>query len=221
MLHLIDANNRNQLFFNRLLEASYRVRYDQYVKGRGWKALDRPDQRELDQFDTSAATYLVWADAGEVVGGARLIPTTKPHLMSEVFPHIVTFASVPKSPRVWELTRLFTARGGHSSANRRNVTGEVFCSLFEFGLFKKLEGISVVCDTFFLPRVLDAGIEIKPLGIPTPYDEGTCIACYMPVNVQQLRAARGGVHDSVLFDIDTSTEGRQPAYVRQDEHVFH
>jgi acyl-homoserine lactone synthase len=221
MLHLVDASNMHLPLQAQLLEESYRIRYDLYVKGRGWKALDRPDGREVDQFDTELATYLIWADGTEVIGGARFVPTDEPHLMSDVFPHIVTFADIPNSPKIWEITRLFTSRGGKSQVNRRNVTSEVFCAMFELGLIKGLEAITVVCDTFFLPRLLESGVEVRPLGLPTPYDEGTCIACLMPVNLVQLSAARGGKRGSVLFQIDAPVKERQPAYAQPEIHASH
>ena len=221
MLHLINSTNRHVPEHERLIETSFRVRYDLYVKSRGWKALDRPDGREVDQFDTDDATYLIWADGEEVVGGARFVPTDKPHLMSEIFPHIVTLTSVPRNPRIWEITRLFTSRGGASTANRRNVTSEVFCAMFELGLHEQLEAITVVCDTFFLPRLLDAEIEVRPLGTPTPYDEGTCIACLLPVNLSQLSAARNGKRGSVLFEIDAPTRHRQPVPARAPIYASH
>jgi acyl-homoserine lactone synthase len=219
MLHLIDAKNREIPEYEQLLEASYRVRYDIYVNWRGWKALERPDGREIDQFDTPSATYLIWADGEEVVGGARFVPTDKPHLMADIFPHTVTLGDIPRSPKVWEITRLFTARGGNSAVSRRKVTGEVLCAMFEMGLAFDLEAISVVCDTFFLPRFLEAGVEITPLGLPTPYDEGICIACRIPVNLTQLAAARGGRRGSVLFDIDTSPL-EAPAYAGRANHAI-
>lgn len=221
MLHLIDATNRHLPKNQKLLEESFLVRHELYVKGRGWKALEKPDGREIDQFDTDAAIYVIWADGMEVVGGARFVPTDQPHLMSEVFPHIVTFGSVPRSANIWEITRLFTSRGGKSAVNRRDVTSEVFCAMFELGLVKNLEAITVVCDTFFLPRLLEAEIDVKPLGLPTPYDEGTCIACRLPVNLTQLSAARGGKRGSVLFHIDAPVRNRQPAYARSDAHAAH
>lgn len=202
MLHLINADNRQQPFYADLLEQSYRVRHDIYVNVRGWKALDRPDGREIDQFDTPEATYLLWADKNEVVGGARFMPTHLPHLMSDVFPHIVTMGEIPRSPAVWEVTRLFTSRGGESKANRRQVTGDVLCGMFEMALHYELKSISVVCDTFFLPRFLESGVQIKPLGLPTKYDEGICVACIIPVSPAQLAAARGNKRGPVLFDID-------------------
>lgn len=202
MLHLIDATNRNTPKYQELLENTYRVRHDEYVKGRGWKALDRPDGRELDQFDNADASYLIWEDKMEVLGGARLIPTHKPHLMSDVFPHIVTLGELPRTPRVWELTRLFSTRGGISQVNRRQVTGDVFSAMFELGLAYELDAISIVCDTFFVTRFLEMGMEVTPLGLPTPYPEGVCIAVRLPVNLKQLRIARGPNRGNVLFDVD-------------------
>jgi len=204
MLHLINAENRHQPFYENLLEESYRVRHDIYVNVRGWKALARPDGREIDQFDTPDATYLLWADGNEVLGGARFVPTHLPHLMSAIFPHTVTLGEVPNTPNVWEVTRLFTSRGGKSRANRRGVTGDVLCAMFEMGLHYELESISVVCDTFFLPRFLESGVQIKPLGLPTQYDEGICIACMIPVTPAQLTAARGGKRGRILFDVEAA-----------------
>ena len=219
MLHLIDATNRDTAQSQELLEASYRVRHEEYVNGRGWKALAKPDGREIDQFDTANASYILWADGTEILGGARLIPTDKPHLMSDVFPQIVTLGRLPQTSSVWELTRLFSTRGGASQANRRRVTGDVFAAMFELGLAYELEAISIVCDTFFVTRFLGMGLDVTPLGLPTAYDEGMCIAVLLPVNVKQLSVARGPNRDAVLFNVGTPAHIQAPAGPRAEIHV--
>lgn len=219
MLHLVDATNRDEAEYRDLLENSYRVRHEEYVKGRGWKALDRPDGREIDQFDNADASYLLWADGSEVLGGARLIPTDKPHLMSHVFPQIVTLGQIPRTSSIWELTRLFSTRGGASQVSRRQVTGDVFSAMFELGLAYELSAISIVCDTFFVTRFLGMGLEVKPLGLPTTYDEGMCIAVLLPVNVKQLAIARGPNRGTVLFDVGTPATIRPPTTPRPEIHV--
>ena len=219
MLHLVDATNRDLPRNRQLLESSYRVRHEEYVNGRGWKALARPDGREIDQFDNADATYLLWADGAEVLGGARLIPTHKPHLMSDVFPHIVTLGSLPRTPRVWELTRLFSTRSGDSQASRRRVTGDVFSAMFELAIAYELEAISIVCDAFFVTRFLSMGLEVKPLGLPTPYAEGICVAVMLPATMSQLRIARGPNRGTVLFEIDTFDGERRPTDPRPEIHV--
>jgi acyl-homoserine lactone synthase len=202
MLHLINGENRHLPRYADMLEQSYRIRHDIYVNHRGWKALTRPDGREIDQFDTADARYLMWTDGDEVVGGARFVPTHLPHLMSDVFPHIVTLGEIPKTPSVWELTRMFTSRDGNSKTNRRHVTGDVWAGMFEMGLHYELNAISIVCDTFFLTRFLESGFSVRPLGLPTDYPEGTCIAVTMPVTTEQLVVARNGKRGRVLFDVE-------------------
>lgn len=219
MLHLIDATNRDLPRSQELLEASYRVRHEEYVSGRGWKALARPDGREIDQFDNADATYLLWTDGADVLGGARLIPTHKPHLMSDVFPHIVTLGPLPRTSSVWELTRLFSTRSGESQANRRRVTGDVFSAMFELAIAYELDAISIVCDTFFVTRFLSMGLEVKPLGLPTAYDEGMCIAVTLPATMSQLRIARGPNRGTVLFEVDAFGGERRPTDPRPEIHV--
>lgn len=202
VLHLIDKRNCDLEPYATLIEDSYRLRHQVYVHERGWKGLDRPDGREIDQFDTEDATYLVWTDeTNRVLGGVRLISTDKPHLMSDVFPEIATFAPVPRRTDVWEMTRFFSVRDPSGRVPRNTVIGDVLCGMFEFGLHHGLTAISVVCDTFFLPRYLEMGIHATPIGLPTPYPEGICIACVLPVDHSQLAAARNsrGVTRPVLY----------------------
>jgi N-acyl-L-homoserine lactone synthetase len=49
--------------------------------------LAKPDRLERDQFDNDDAIYLLAIDGRTVVGGSQLVPSTKPHLLSEVLPH--------------------------------------------------------------------------------------------------------------------------------------
>jgi len=210
MLHLIDGESR-EVARNALLEQTYRLRHEIYVRERGWKALARPDGREIDQFDTKDAVYLIWEHEGRVFGGARFIPTDKPHLMSELFAHTATLAPVPRRNDVWEITRLFSVRDLEGRIKRNTVIGDLLCGMFELGLRRKLEAISVVCDTFFLPRFLEQNIKAVPLGLPTPYEEGICIACLLPVNMAQLAAARAarGVQETVLFSAPQDVAAQQ------------
>lgn len=203
MLHFINRKNRELPLSQDLLEQQYRLRHDVYVRERGWKAIARPDGREIDQFDSSDAVYLIWENGGRVLGAARFIPTDKPHLMSELFSHTATFQPVPRRSNVWEITRFFSIRDPLGEVKRNAVIGDILCGMFEMGLHFKLNAISVVCDTFFLPRFLEQDIKAVPIGLPTPYPEGICVACLLPVSYEQLAAARSarGVRETVLFPV--------------------
>lgn len=202
MIHLIDR--RNRAAFSQQLDEMYRIRHDIYVRRRGWKALDREDGREIDQFDTDDAVYLLGLDqAGQVTSGLRLVPTTCPHLIRDVFPHAVTWGRIPNNEQVYEFTRYFIVGGRTGMSGKRRAAGELLCAMFEYGLSIGLTHISLLCDTFFLPHMLECRWNVHPLGLPTPYEEGTCIAVLFEVSEQAIagtREARGvGPERQLIF----------------------
>lgn len=85
------------------LAAAYR--YKVFVERLGWQ-LSTQDGIEQDQFDRSDTLYVVARnELGEVCGCARLLPTTRPYLLSEVFPQLLNGVPPPSFPEVWELSR--------------------------------------------------------------------------------------------------------------------
>lgn len=199
MIHLIDAANRKN--FVPQVEEMFRIRHRIYVDGRGWQAIARDDGRELDQFDNDDAIYLLGIDDdGRVTAGSRLIPTTKPHLMRDVFAHSVTKADIPQDPHIYEWTRYFLAEAPDSRTLRRSNSGALVCAIFEYALETGLSHLSVVCDTFFVPKWRAEGWKMEFLGEPTPYPEGTCISLLIEVSERLLtttRKARGIVGSSL------------------------
>lgn len=193
MIYVIDRHNRTA--FERQLEDMYRVRYKIYVGRRRWKALERPDQREVDQFDTQDTVYFLGLDeAGAVTSGLRLNPTTKPHLISTVFPHAVTFEPIPVGDHIYEITRYFVVPERLPRDARRRAAGELITAMLEHGLTMGLTHISLLCDAFFMSTMLEMRWKVRSLGLPTPYPEGTCIAVLFEVSEQAIantRATRG------------------------------
>lgn len=76
-----------------------------FVEHLGWP-LSVQNGEELDEFDRDDTVYVVMNDVdGDVVGCARLLPTTKPYLLGSVFPQLLNGRELPCSPDVWELSR--------------------------------------------------------------------------------------------------------------------
>jgi N-acyl-L-homoserine lactone synthetase len=79
-LHVVCETNRH--LYESVLDDYFRIRHQIYVVERAWKELERPDGREIDQFDTPRAIYLMAMEGRRVVGSHRLVPTDGPTLMS-------------------------------------------------------------------------------------------------------------------------------------------
>jgi len=87
--------------FGRL--ASYRHKV--FVERLGWQ-LKAENGLEFDQFDRPDTVYVIARDEDDdVIGCARLLPTTRPYLLGEVFPELLNGLPPPASPEVWELSR--------------------------------------------------------------------------------------------------------------------
>ena len=82
-----------------------RYRHRVFVEKLGWQ-LRCENELEYDQFDRDDTVYVVAHNRDqEVVGTARLLPTTRPYLLDEVFPQLLHGLEPPHSPDVWELSR--------------------------------------------------------------------------------------------------------------------
>ena len=69
-----------------LLDAMYRMRYRVVVGEWGWDIPGIQPGYDKDQFDTDATVYvIVRTSDGDVVGTSRLNPTTRPHMLSDLF----------------------------------------------------------------------------------------------------------------------------------------
>jgi len=181
MIYIVDRDNRHA--FKAQVEEMFRIRHDIYVGRRGWTALAKPDGRDIDQFDTQDTVYLLGIDnVGRITSGLRLNPTTKPHLINTVFPHAVTLDGIPVGDNIYEFTRYFVVSERVDRMRRREAAGELLVAMFEYGLAIGLTHISLLCDSFFLNTALEMRWRVKPLGLPTKYDEGTCIAILFEVS---------------------------------------
>jgi N-acyl-L-homoserine lactone synthetase len=115
------------------LPSMYRLRHRVFVER---KHYDVPNYRgmEWDQFDTPAAVYLLWRDADlQVRGMMRLIPTTFPYMIKELWPDLVDSGEFPSRPDVWEITR-FGVDKDLDPETRKRACAELVCALFEFGV---------------------------------------------------------------------------------------
>src|ERR1700754_3462299 len=112
MITTITRSGKNLAELKRALGE---YRYKIFIEQLGWQLPTR-DGIEQDQFDLDDTLYVVGIDeAGEIHGCARLLPTSNPYLLSEIFPHLVAPAMPPCSDSIWELSRFSVSRAGDSS----------------------------------------------------------------------------------------------------------
>ncbi|MBU2839264.1 GNAT family N-acetyltransferase, partial [Acidithiobacillus thiooxidans] len=128
-------------------------RHQVFVEQLGW-ALHTENGMESDQFDRPDTVYVVAQnDQGHVSGCARLLPTTHPYLLGEVFPQLLNGLAPPCSPDVWELSRFAAV-----DLNDRSRTPGQFSS----AVARKLLEESIACAASHGAKRL---ITVSPIGV--------------------------------------------------------
>jgi acyl homoserine lactone synthase len=183
----------------RAFAAQHELRHRLFVERNGW---DVPsyDGMEYDQFDTPAATYLTWLDADHVVRGvSRLIPTTRPYMIKELWPHLAS--DHPCTPKVWEATR-FGIDHAVDAATRRRIAAEIVLACQEFGIAHGVERYYVLMPTLIIRRVIAAvGCRYRFLGPIADFGGYNVAAASVEVSPADLRRIRDqvGISSPVLM----------------------
>jgi acyl-homoserine lactone synthase len=184
MIHVVDASNISE--YASEIEAVWRLRHQVFVEEMGWRDLDRPDGREIDQFDTPATVHLLAIDNGQVIGYSRLVPTLGPHLMSEVFPYACE-GEVPRGPQIWEWTRQAVATSHRARGTSRLVTVRLLAGIVEWGMAHGVTSVTTLMPMSYLGPFLDAHFRVVPLGLPLEIDGKRTLAGQAHFDARTLR----------------------------------
>lgn len=189
MIRVITSANRHR--YEAELLAHFRLRHEIYVAERNWQDLARPDGLERDQFDNHDATYILATDNGQVIGGSRLVPTTRPHLLSEVFPYLASVRGLPRADDIYEWTRMFVIKSRREGRTMGGKTrGLVICGVIEYCLGNGITSLTALIEMFWLPLFHSMGWNLTPLGLPELINGEWSIAVKMAVNEATLASTR-------------------------------
>lgn len=103
------------------LDQIYSYRFAVFIERLKWTLPDAGAGLEIDQFDRDSTYHVCLRDSGALVGYARLLPTTQPYLLSEVFPELMNGIAIPRSSDVWELSRFCSCDLRCPGAQRRQA----------------------------------------------------------------------------------------------------
>lgn len=203
MLHVVTRENRH--LYTQRLDEMFRLRYEVFIEECGWN-LPCEAPYEIDQFDVDEAIYFLYFDKdNEVAASFRILPTTGPHLMSEVFPHLCS-EGPPTGGHIYEGTRA-AVRRKHRKAGV--VWQSMMAGIYEYCLLCNIDQLTGVFDLpVFLDRIRK-GVDFRPLGPPTEVDGDMCVALYRPVTVEGLQAIRDQL----------GLTGPMLTYIRELEHA--
>ncbi len=188
---MLEAVTReNASLYRDELKEMFLLRHRIFVERLGWEALRKPDGIEKDQFDTDDAIYLLLIEKGAVVGCHRLLPTIKPHLFSEVFPHLCDVKGVLRAANIYELNRTCVDLERLPPDGCHWARQAVMIGLMEFCVHAGIERLSVLTAPHYISHYLKCGWKILPLGVPQELDGEIQVAVEIHCTEEGIEAMR-------------------------------
>lgn len=171
-----------------------------FVDALGWRLRAPGSWLEVDEFDSDHAIYLVATDPG---GGhqasLRLLPSTQPHMMSELFAGLCPEGPI-RSDQVWEISRLVTSPDLPRGTSVFAVHRWLAMALVEFALLNRITRYVLVAEARRVPALLSVGWDVDPISLPVEHEGGEIQALAINVAATTLAEmrARFGVPGPVL-----------------------
>lgn len=207
MIIVIDGVNAER--FTGLLRQVYELRARVFRDRLGWDVQVENGQ-ERDHFDDLYPTHIVSVnDEGRVVGAMRLLQTTGPNMLADVFHAILQGQAAPRSPLIWEATRFCVdtniLNGGKTRNSISYVTSEVMVGAFEYARSAGVEDAVAVIDPI-MNRVLkrSCNAPYDYLGKATPMGKVTAMAALMDCSEERIAKVRefAGIKGDVILTED-------------------
>src|ERR1700704_2413473 len=186
MIRIVTKDNAERNLS--ILYQMHRIRKAVFKDRLGWDGTVR-GEFEIGEYDAFWPKYLLLIDRYCILNGCvRLLPTTGPNMLRDIFPSFVTRAAVPRGEQVWEASR-FAVSGNTSAAEAglSQTTYDLLIGVLKFGLSKGLSTIACVVDVRMERILRRAGWQLERLGPAHRIGNSVALAGQLDVSAQILR----------------------------------
>ena len=202
MITVVDGLNAHEN--EALLRDFYRLRARTFRDRLGWD-VQVVDGEERDIFDMLDPAYLIALNPeGEVVGGLRILQTTGPNMLADVFSELLDGEPAPRSPQIWESTRfcidterLRDKRGPNSITH---ATSELMIAACEYAMAAGVTDAVTVVDAM-MHRVLKWSGNAPSGYVGSPRQIGKVVALAVLLDCTQERIDRIRAHSGITHDV--------------------
>lgn len=169
MIRLFDKTNTNP--GAREIDDMFRSRAETFSDRLGWEVVV-DNGYERDRFDDLNPLYVVSVDpdSGEYWGSLRLLPTTGPNMLRNVFPQLLGEAEPVADATIWESSRICVANLADQPERMKSWLNYALCELLlgvgEIAIPLGLSKIVSVFDARMLRILRATGCHLTIIGTP-------------------------------------------------------
>ncbi len=185
------------------IDAMFRSRAETFYERLGWDVVVESGY-EKDRFDEFDPLYLVSVDpdSGEYWGSLRLLKTTGPNMLRDVFPQLLGGHEPICDPGTWESSRISVAIRDNTSERTKAWLNYALCELLlgvgEVAVAAGLTRIVSVFDARMLRILRTAGCEPRIIGTPQRVGKAMSYAGLFDASFLMKLQENLGISSSVL-----------------------
>ena len=188
MIHMFNACGEPD---DPVLRGMFEARKSVFIDLLKWDIPILDGRFEIDQFDDEHSIYIILTDtAGRHLASARLLPTTRPHILDSIFPFLCE-AEPPRDAHIFEITRFCLDRSLRA-LERRRMRNRLVIELTQYALAHRIAAFTGVAELSWYQQILAFGWRCVPLGFPKEYRGTTLAALTIEIDettLSQLSAA--------------------------------
>jgi acyl-homoserine lactone synthase len=172
-----------------------------FIDQLGWRLPTVGSWLEVDEFDNEYTVYLIACSAEDDrhLASVRLLPTTRPHMLSTIFAGLSDGGPVIGDD-VWEISRLTVAPLALSSAEVLRLCQYLAIAHVEFALLNDIRRYTLVGEVHRMPILCAMGWKVRPLSLPTDCDGKSIVSLEVSIGEDTLPMMRRrfGIDEPVL-----------------------
>jgi acyl homoserine lactone synthase len=168
----------------KVVSSMHELRHETFVRRLNW-SLPLLEGLEQDQYDSDDAVYFVVHDVHEsVTACARLLPTTAPYMLPDLFAELLGGRPPPRDRATWELSR-FAARVRESREGRvlslSQPTLNLLDSILRFARNNAVKRLVLVTSIALERLLLRTALDVHRLASPARMPDGLIVALFIEV----------------------------------------
>jgi N-acyl-L-homoserine lactone synthetase len=192
MIVVIEPYNAHE--HSDLLDEMFRLRARVFHDRLGWN-VQVADGKERDKYDDEGPVYIIYADdeSLKVKGSLRLLPTTGPTVLADIFSDTLPDAVHLSAPTIWECTRFCLEDDIVSRGDRKELlvaSAVLIAALGDVAIRAGIESIVGNFDSTMLRLYRRIGCDVDVLGCTRRYGRPVYLGLF-PISEPILREVKG------------------------------
>lgn len=181
MIHVVTPDLYDE--YADVLDKMFQLRYRVFKERLDWEVQTR-NGRERDAFDDLGPIYIInIADDGRVVATWRLLPTTGPYMLKDIFPALMDGEDCPVDPDIWECSRFAVDPGDYrdNAVSINRYTSELVIGILEYCQAARIKDVVAVYDIRIARMFPRIGAGPSWQKTPRPFGKTVAVAGNFPI----------------------------------------